>query len=92
MRVRTSEYAARSREIIHGDPGVREAVTGATLAFDEKRRRGYGEVDADAWRRWAEAVKNHALTHLDDYLAEAEARLEANGARVHWAERRGRGV
>ena len=85
MRVRTSEYAARSREIIHGDPGVREAVTGATLAFDEKRRRGYGEVDADAWRRWAEAVKNHALTNLDDYLAEAEARLEANGARVHWA-------
>ena len=85
MGTRISDYAARSREAVREHPGVRQAVTGATLAFDEKRRRAYGEVDADAWRRWAEGVKNHLLTHLDDYLAEAEARLEAHGARVHWA-------
>ena len=85
MRVRIGEYAARSAEALRSDPELRDAVTGATLAFDEKRRRGYAGVDAEAWRRWAEAVKNHALTHLDDHLAEAEARLEANGARVHWA-------
>ncbi|MDE2784317.1 MAG: LutB/LldF family L-lactate oxidation iron-sulfur protein [Gemmatimonadota bacterium] len=79
------DYAARSREIIRDEPGVREAVTGATIAFDEKRRKGYAEVDADAWRRWAEGVKNHTLTHLEHYLTEAEARLRANGAQVHWA-------
>ncbi|MDE2754609.1 MAG: hypothetical protein OXI83_18715 [Gemmatimonadota bacterium] len=45
------DYAARSREIIRDEPGVREAVTGATIAFDEKRRKGYAEVDADAWAR-----------------------------------------
>ena len=85
MATRISDYAARSREAIRDQPEVRTAVTGATVAFDEKRRRAYREVDADAWRRWAEAVKNHLLTHLDDYLTEAEARLEANGAQVHWA-------
>ena len=85
MRVRAGEYATRSREIIRGDPQVREAVTGATLAFDQMRRRAYAQVDADAWRRWAESVKNHVLTHLDDYLEEAEAVLVANGAQVHWA-------
>lgn len=85
MSARIGEYATRSREAIRDRPEVRTAVTGATVAFDEKRRRAYGEVDADAWRRWAEAVKNHLLTHLDDYLAEAEAQLEANGAHVHWA-------
>jgi len=85
MRTRISEYAARSGAFVRDEPEMREAVTGATLAFDEKRRRAYGEVDAEAWRRWAERVKNHLLTHLDDYLAEAEARLEANGTRVHWA-------
>ena len=85
MRVEIKDYASRSREIIKEDPGVREAVTGATIAFDEMRRQGYAEVDADAWRRWAEGVKNHTLTHLDHYLTEAEARLEANGAEVHWA-------
>ena len=85
MQVRAGEYATRSREIIQGDPQVREAVTGATLAFDQMRRRAYAQVDADAWRRWAEGVKNHILTHLDDYLEEAEAALVANGAQVHWA-------
>ena len=79
------DYAARSREIIRDETGVREAVTGATVAFDEKRRKGYAEIDADAWRRWAEGVKNHTLTHLDHYLTEAEAQLRANGAQVHWA-------
>ena len=79
------DYPSRSRQIIRDDPGVREAVTGATIAFDQKRIQGYSEVDADAWRRWAEGVKSHTLTHLDRYLEEAEARLLANGAEVHWA-------
>ncbi len=85
MKKRISEYAARSRMTVRREPSVREAVTGAALSFDGKRRRAYGEVDVEAWRRWAEGVKNHLLTHLEDYLAEAEARLEAGGARVHWA-------
>ena len=85
-QVRAREYATRSREIIRGDPQVRDAVTGATLAFDQMRRHAYAEVDTDAWRRWAEGVKNHLLTHLDDYLEQAEAALLANGAQVHWAD------
>ena len=85
MRARINEYAARATEAIREAPDVRESVTGATLAFDRKRRRAYAAIDADEWRRWAEAVKNHTLTHLDDHLAEAEERLEANGAHVHWA-------
>ena len=31
-------------------------------------------------------IYQNVLTHLDQYLVEAEARLQANGARVHWAE------
>ncbi len=85
MRIEIGDYGARARQVIREDPQVREAVTGATLAFDAKRRRSYDEIDSDAWRRWAEAVKSHALTHLDRYLAEAEARLIENGAVVHWA-------
>ena len=85
MRIRINEYTARATEAIREDPEVRESVTGATLAFDRKRRHAYADVDADEWRRWAEAVKNHTLTHLEDFLAEAEERLKANGAHVHWA-------
>ena len=85
MRARIGEYTARATESIRSEPGVRESVTGATLAFDRKRRNAYADIDSDRWRHWAEAVKNHTLTHLDDYLTQAEERLEANGAHVHWA-------
>lgn len=78
-------YRAVSRRIIGGAPEVREAVTEATLSFDRKREQAFAEVDADAWRAWARDVKNHVLGRLDHYLAEAEARLTDNGARVHWA-------
>ena len=85
MQVRSNEYQELSRQIIRDQPAVRNAVTGATAAFDQLRRNGYAAVDADAWRRWAESVKNHVLTHLGDYLEMAESRLHSNGAQVHWA-------
>jgi L-lactate dehydrogenase complex protein LldF len=84
--VRSDEYPRLSREILTRSPGVRDAVTGAALAFDAKRAEGYAAIDSDAWRTWAEAVKTHALGRLDHFLEEAERNLEANGATVHWAE------
>lgn len=86
MDVRSNDYPARSRATLTETPEVRDAVTGATLAFDAQRRRAYAEIDSDAWRRWAEGVKNHVLGHLDRYLTEAESRLTENGTTVHWAE------
>ncbi|HSR41854.1 MAG TPA: LUD domain-containing protein, partial [Longimicrobiales bacterium] len=88
MEVRSREYAARARETLERDPGVRDAVTAAALTFDAHRRRAFAELDSEALRRWAEEVKSHALTHLDRYLEEAEARLVERGVRVHWAETR----
>jgi len=79
------DYRERAAAILRDRPDVRESVTGATLHFDESRARAYDEIDADAWRRWAQAVKSHALTHLDRYLAQAQASLAANGVSVHWA-------
>jgi L-lactate dehydrogenase complex protein LldF len=86
MDVRSRDYAARARATLQDKPGVREAVIGATVAFDRHRERAYGEVDSEAWRAWASDVKSHALTNLADYLEEAERRLTENGVVVHWAE------
>ncbi|MDH3222251.1 MAG: LutB/LldF family L-lactate oxidation iron-sulfur protein [Gemmatimonadota bacterium] len=85
MEVRSRDYAALARAIIENTPDVRKAVSGATAAFDAARRQAYAEIDSEAWRRWAEGVKNHVLNHLDRYLEEAETRLLENGAKVHWA-------
>lgn len=85
MEPETRHYPRRSREVLERHPETRQAVTGAALAFDGQRRRAYAEIDVDAWRTWAAGVKSHLLTHLDRYLEQAEARLVALGASVHWA-------
>ncbi|MEJ2422283.1 MAG: LutB/LldF family L-lactate oxidation iron-sulfur protein [Acidobacteriota bacterium] len=82
MRVNYHELA---RKILRETPSVRESVTRATLHFDSNRRKAYAEIDTEAWRAWAKGVKEHLLTHLDEYLEQAEERLRANGVQVHWA-------
>jgi L-lactate dehydrogenase complex protein LldF len=36
-------------------------------------------------RSLASAIKEHTLTHLDEYLEQFEANARANGVHVHWA-------
>jgi len=86
VEVHSHDYRARARRIIEETPEVREAVTAATRTFVDHRRKAFTNLDQNALSRWAERVKSHALTHLGDYLEEAEARLVERGAHVHWAE------
>ncbi len=83
---RPDGYAAAAAAAIQEHPEMRASVTAATSTFDGNRVSAWREIDADAWRDWARDVKRHVLTHLGRYLEEAEARLVANGAQVHWAE------
>lgn len=86
MEIRSREFPARARHTLRTAPRLREAVMGATGTFDGNRRRAYAELDIEAWRAWAGAVKGHLLTRLDHYLEQAERTLLANGVQVHWAE------
>ena len=86
MKLSANDYPRAAAQLLREQPQVRQAVTGATLNFDQKRQKAYAEVEAEAWRRWAEGVKNHLLMDLDRYLEEAEASLKRNGVQVHWAE------
>lgn len=66
---------------------VRQAVLRASQLKTDGRyqvlQRDFPEPDA--LRRTAGKIKQHTLEHLDQYLAQAEASLQANGAQVHWA-------
>jgi L-lactate dehydrogenase complex protein LldF len=86
MSLKSNLYPKEAARTLREEPHVRDSVTGATLNFDGKRQIAYGEVNAEEWRDWAEAVKNNVITHLDTYLLQAEAALQANGVQVHWAE------
>jgi L-lactate dehydrogenase complex protein LldF len=83
---RPTDYERRAADTIRNHPGVRAAITAATGTFDAHRAQAWQEIEPDLWRDWCRDAKQHALTHLDRYLEEAETRLTANGVQVHWAE------
>ena len=52
----------------------------------EKRDRAAASVpEWEELRDFASAIKEHTLSHLDDYLVQFEAKAIANGIHVHWA-------
>ncbi|MDH3270573.1 MAG: LutB/LldF family L-lactate oxidation iron-sulfur protein [Gemmatimonadota bacterium] len=85
-RVNPGGYREAAAATLRDEPDVRDSVGSATRTFDAHRRTAYGAIDVERWRDWARDVKSHALTHLDDYLEQAERALLDRGAQVHWAE------
>jgi L-lactate dehydrogenase complex protein LldF len=68
-------------------PETRKAVYEGSKIGHEKRTKllfdHYG--DPDRLRELAGDIKQHVVENLDTYLPAAEAKLIANGAKVHWA-------
>ena len=64
------------------------------LAFHDERlwdlrtkrdRQAFAIPEWEALRELASGIKEHTLTHLDQYLEQFEAAATANGVAVHWA-------
>lgn len=56
--------------------------------WDMRTRRDREMQGIPEWeelRSLASAIKEHTLTHLDDYLTQFETNARANGVHVHWA-------
>ncbi len=66
---------------------TRASVYQSTKGTHEKRTRLLYDqfADPDELRRTAGRIKQHVIENLDTLLPAAEARLQANGVRVHWA-------
>ncbi len=65
----------------------RTAVYQGTKATHEKRTKLLFDqfADPNRLRALAGEIKQHAVENLDTYLPQAEAKLKANGVKVHWA-------
>ncbi len=64
----------------------RETLRRVTHQIRDKRAAVVQERDDwEALRRAGEQIKNRVLRHLDTYLEQAEAALQAAGVTVHWA-------
>jgi len=68
-------------------PDTRAAIHSGTKTGHEKRTRLLFDnyADPNRLRELAGGIKQHVIENLDTYLPAVEARLQSNGARVHWA-------
>ena len=71
----------------HLKADTRASVYQSTKLTHEKRTKMLFDQFADPNRMRAIAgeIKQHAIENLDTYLPAVEAKLQANGAHVHWA-------
>jgi L-lactate dehydrogenase complex protein LldF len=51
----------------------------------KRDREMHGIAEWEELRSLASAIKEHTLTHLDEYLEQFEANARSNGITVHWA-------
>ncbi len=51
----------------------------------KRDREMHGIAEWEELRSLASAIKEHTLTHLDEYLEQFEANARSNGIHVHWA-------
>jgi len=60
---------------------------GSKKGYDARTKVLYDHFDdPDRLRKLAGQVKQHVIENLDSYLPQVEAKLTANGVKVHWAE------
>jgi L-lactate dehydrogenase complex protein LldF len=60
---------------------------GSKSGYDSRKKALFTHFTApDDLRRLAGNIKQHTIENLDTYLPQVEAKLQANGAKVHWAE------
>ncbi len=81
-----ADFRARVSDALQ-DTKLRGSMRGAMDFLQDKRRAQFPDGDElEQLRDLGEAVRQHALANLPQLLVQFEAKLQAAGAHVHWAE------
>lgn len=68
------------------DERLQAALAKARGGFVDKRRAALDELpEFEQLRSAARAIKEHTLSHLEEYLLQFERKVEESGGKVHWA-------
>lgn len=83
--MKTMTHAAAA-EVFNRD-AARTRWHDETLWFVRQKRDRAAQTlpEWETLRSWASQIKDHTLSHLDEYLSEFERNALANGVQVHWA-------
>ncbi len=85
MNADPKDFVANARAAL-GDPLLRPALGRLKTHFGAGRTAAvqrYG--DFEGLREAGKAIRDHAVTHLDELLVQFEASVAARGGTVHWA-------
>jgi len=88
MDVDSNQFIPKARIAI-GDPQLQAALAVSTTNSISARAESlfaFGREHGEHMRQQAAEAKRRALRHLPDLLEQAEARMQANGMHVLWAE------
>lgn len=79
------DFLGASAQALADEP-LQAALVRLTDTLLAGNRRGYAALaGSDQLRDHAKRIKEHTLAHLDRYLEELEASVQALGGHVHWA-------
>lgn len=82
----TQDFKERTRHVLN-DPAQRKNFRGAMDFLQAKRRGQFPEQDElEGLRTLGSDIRRYSLAHLPRLLEQLEARLTANGVKVHWAQ------
>ena len=86
MNITSGTFKANARHALD-DPQLQRALNHVRSNFIDKRAKAAAALpEFDQLREAGRAIKDHALSHLDLYLEAYEARVQASGGHVHFAE------
>lgn len=68
------------------DARLREALDRLETGFQSKRAQAFATLpDPEALREAGRAIRDHALSRLDELLVQFESKVQEAGGHVHWA-------
>ena len=86
MNAASVSFYRRAEDAL-ADAALSAKVQRATSRLLASRELGFGAfAGSDAVRDRAQAVRADVVAHLDRYLAQFAAGVEARGGQVHWAD------
>jgi L-lactate dehydrogenase complex protein LldF len=84
MQATSADFKANAHRAL-GDPNLQRAMGMMRTGFPKNRAAAIARLpEFDALRDEGMAIKNHVLAHLDFYLEAFEAKVVAQGGKVHW--------
>lgn len=85
MRATSHTFPQRARQALL-DERLQAALAKARGGFVDKRRAALENLpEFEQLRSTARAIKEHTLSHLEEYLLQFERQVEESGGKVHWA-------